>query len=135
MKTGIILIGIALIIFIVLSLISRLQKQDIWAFEITDLIDFHIGEWFYKNTEQLIYRIALLSSFCLFAAGMIVFSLNYFPEWGMDWYRVIMRLMISCSGGIVVGYILCMIANAVAFGLVFVGNVPSVVFDWLRGQD
>lgn len=139
MKTGLILIGIAMIIFFVLSLTSRLHKKDAIEFEITDLSDFHLKQWFWNDTGQLIYRIALVLSFCLFAAGMIVFSLNCFPEWGMTWDKVWIRLLVAFIGGIVAGYILSIIANALAFGLLLIGilviYVPSAMFDWLSGRN
>ena len=138
MKTGLILISIAMIIFFVLSLVSRLKKGPL-DFEITDLSDFHLKQWFWNDTGQLIYRIALVLSFCLFAAGMIVFSLNCFPEWGMTWDKVWIRLLVALIGGIVVGYMLGIIANAIAFGLllvgIVVGYVPSAIFDFLRGRN
>lgn len=136
MKTGLILIGSAFIIFVVLSLISRLHQEEPMEFEIDDLTDFHLKQWFWNDTGQLIYRIALVLSFGLFAAGVVVFSLNCFPEWGMTWYMVFMRLFAAFFGVIVAGYVLSIIANAFAFGLPLIGILivcaPLAFFDWLR---
>lgn len=139
MKTGLILIGIAFIIFAVLSLISRLHQDEPLEFEIDDLTDFHLKQWFWNDIGQLIYRIALVLSFCLFAAGVVVFFLNCFPEWGMTWDKVCMRLFAAFIGGIVAGYILNIIANAIAFGVPLIGILivcaPLALFDWLKGRN
>lgn len=139
MKTGLILIGSSWIIFVVLSLISRLHQKDPLEFEIDNLTDFHLKQWFWSDIGQTIYRIALVLSFGLFVAGVIVFSLNCFPEWGMTWDKVFIRLFAAFIGGVITGYILNMIANAVAFGLPLIGILiiyaPLALFDFLRGRD
>lgn len=139
MKTGLILISISFVLFVVLSFISRGRKKDPLDFEVDDFSDLHISVWFSSDVKQFIFRITLAISFCLYTIGVIVFALNCFPEFGLSWEIVILRLFAAFFGGFIAGKILVAIANGLAFGIPI--TVITVLYllwkpiDWLLGRD
>ena len=139
MKTGLILISISFVLFVVLSFISRGRKKDTLDFEIDDLSDLHTSVWFSSDAKQFIFRITLAISFCLYGVGVIVFALNCFPEFGFSWEIVILRLFAAFFGCIIAGKILIAIANGLAFGIpVMVITILYLLWkpiDWLLGRD
>ena len=142
MITGIILMAAAWIIFTILSFISlffRHGKRDWYEFEIDDLSDLHVDQWFWNDIGQFIYRTALVVSFVLFAIGVIIFSLNCCPEWGMSWVKVLLRLIAAFFGYIIVGRILSILGNAIAITIPLIGMIivisPMMLVSWWRGRN
>ena len=141
MKTGLILIGAALVIFIVLSFISRFtnHKKDLFEFELDDLGDLHWDQEFWNDSLQFAYRLANCVCIALFAAGVIVLSLNCFPEHGMSWEIVLLRLLAAFFAFIVAGWILVRVSNAIACGIPVLAIVlyitPLMLWEHLRGRD
>ena len=141
MITGLIMIGIAWIIFIILSEICLFtnHKKEWIEFELDDISDLHIGKRFWNDTVQFIFRTVLAISFCLFAAGIVVFSLNCFPEWGLTWDKVFLRLFAAFFGGIIAGWILKVLGNIIAVAIPFTGltiwYLIAMPIEWLRGRE
>lgn len=139
MKTGLILIGSAFVLFFVLSFINIIRRKDWFEFEPDYLSSLHTSVWFWGELKQFLFRTALALSFCLYAAGVIVFALNCFPEWGMTWDKVCIRLFAAFIGGYIGGYILVVVANILSYGIPIIGiTILYLIWkpiDWLRGGD
>ena len=140
MKVGLILIVVAWVIFVILGFIGRFasdgwRRKDVFDFEIGDLLDYHLDYWFWNDTKEMIYRAALALSFCLYAAGVIVFTLNLGCL--ADFY-VIMKLFVAFFGGVIAGWILIGLANFIVIGVPMLGIsiaiLPLMFWDWLRGK-
>ena len=141
MKVGIIFIAVAWGIFFILSLIGRLcrdgrTRRELFDFEIDDLTDYHVKDWFWSKSKQFAYRTALAVSFCLYAVGVIVlvFSLNCLP----DDFVVVAKLCIAFFGGIIAGWFLMVSANFFAMIIpviiIAIALLPMMFFDWLRDR-
>ena len=139
MKTGLILISSAFALFLLLSFINIFRKKDWFEFEFDYLSDMHTSVWFWSDFKQFLFRATLAVSFCLYVAGVIVFSLNCFPEWGMTWDKVFIRLFAAFIGGYIGGYILVVIANILAYGIpIMIVTLLYLIWkpiDWLRGRN
>ena len=140
MVTGIILIVVAWVIFVILGFIGRFasdgrHRKDVFDFEIGDLLDDHLTYWFWDDAKQIAYRAALALSFCLYAAGVIVFTLNLGCL--ADFY-VIVKLLVAFLGGVIAGWILIGLANIIVIGVPMLGiaiaMLPLMFLDWLRGK-